>query len=71
MLFSTPTFGPGLGIDDDGGGAMRPDCDFDNAKHAWSEWFSGKMQDDVEKMKSAALFLVPKDGDPKACANKW
>ena len=70
LLFGTPTFELELGAVD-GGDVMQPDCDFDNAKHAWSEWFSGEMNDDVEKMKSAALFLVSKDGDPKTCSSGY
>ena len=56
----------GVVADGDGGGGAG---DFDNAKHAWAMG-SGKMQDDNEKMKSAALFLMSKHGDPKACS-QW
>ena len=67
-LYSTETFLPELGITYDGDGIGAGAGDFDNAKHAYESWAFGKMQSDNEKMKSAALYLMSRFGDPKACS---
>ena len=54
--------------DGDGGGGAG---DFDNKAHAWAVWNEGEMEDDDEKMKSAALFIMSKHGSPSEfAANK-
>ena len=71
-LYSTETFFPEFGVTyDDGDGIGAGAGDFDDAKHAWAVWNEGEMEDDDEKMKSAALFIMSKHGSPSEfAANK-